>query len=161
MSPTSREASRGFAIATALFVLVILALLGVFIVSVFGLQQSGQALDVMGTRAYQGARAGVEWGLLQVLDPENDDAGLSASPRVPPACFPSTTLALGGAFDDLSATVTCSRTTTTEANRQVAVYALVSTVSGGSATFPVSREVRATVSRCTDPGGAAPRYACP
>jgi MSHA biogenesis protein MshP len=161
MSRTFRDRSGGFAIATALFLLVILALLGVFAMSVSGMHQAAQALDMGGVRAYQGARAGIEWALLQVLDADSNDAGLSASPPVPPACFASTTLALGATFDNLSATVTCSRTTTTEANRQVAVYSLVSTVSGGGAAFPVSREVRTTVSRCTDPGGTPPRYACP
>ena len=158
---TSPDAPRGFAIPSALFLLVILSMLGAFMLAVSGLQHASQAVDVSGARAYQGARAGIEWALYQVLDGKNADAGLSASPPQPPACFADTVLSLGGTFDGASATVSCTRTTTTEANRQIAVYALVSTASLGGGAMPVSREVRATVTRCVDPNGSAPRYACP
>ena len=50
---------RGFSIVTAIFLVVVLALLGAFIVSVTGLQQTSTQLDVQGVRAYQAARAGV------------------------------------------------------------------------------------------------------
>lgn len=157
-----RRAAAGFAIPGALFLLVILALLGAFALTVSGLQSSAQALDVSGVRAYQAARAGVEWGLAQVLDPTNADAGLSAVPPRPPACFTSpASLTLGSEFDGTQVSVTCSRTTTTESDRQIAVYSLVSTVSGGGGALPVSREIRVTASRCTDPSGIAPRFPCP
>jgi len=57
---------RGFAIVAAIFILVVLAALGAFILSVSSSQQLGSALDVQGARAYQAARAGIEWGLYQV-----------------------------------------------------------------------------------------------
>lgn len=151
----------GFALPSAIFLLVILAMLGAFIVSVSGRQGTAQALDVMGTRGYEAARAGVEWAMLQVLDPHNTDAGLSAGTPAPPACFADTTLSLGAAFDNASVTVTCSRTTTTEADRQIAVYALTATAVAGGTALPVNRQVTATAARCVDPGGSAPRYACP
>ena len=47
----SRPRQLGFSIVTAIFLIVVLALLGVFIVSVSGIQQSSQALDVQGVRA--------------------------------------------------------------------------------------------------------------
>ncbi|MBX9630975.1 MAG: hypothetical protein K2X67_10675 [Burkholderiales bacterium] len=160
MFRTSLE--RGFTLVTALFLLVVLALLGLFIVSVFGLQQSSQALDVSGTRTYAGAQAGIEWALVQVLDPDNNDPLLVPVNPQPPACFATQAVALGGAFNGVSASVTCSVTTTTELNRNVAVYLLTSTATSGTGTaFPISRQVTATVSRCTDPTGTAPRFACP
>lgn len=61
-----RTGSRGFAIVSAIFILVVLAALGAFIVNVSTNQQIGSALDVQGVRAYQAARAGVEWGVYQV-----------------------------------------------------------------------------------------------
>ncbi|MDP3037632.1 MAG: hypothetical protein Q8N07_07865, partial [Rhodocyclaceae bacterium] len=57
---------RGFAIVSAIFILVVLAALGAFILNISSSQQIGSALDVQGVRAYQAARAGVEWGLYQV-----------------------------------------------------------------------------------------------
>ena len=56
----------GFSLVTAIFLLVILASLGAFIVTVSGLQQTSSALDVQGSRAYQAARSGIEWGTYQV-----------------------------------------------------------------------------------------------
>ncbi len=160
MCPTSPE--RGFSLVTALFLLVVLALLGVFIVSVFGLQQSAQALDVSGTRAYSAARAGVEWGLVQVMDPDNNDPLLVPANPQPPACFATQAVAPGAAFSGIAVSVSCAVTTTTELNRNVAVYLLTSTATSGSGTaFPIQRQVTATISRCTDPTGTAPRYACP
>jgi len=57
---------HGFAILSAIFILVVLAALGAFILNVSTNQQIGSALDVQGVRAYQAARAGIEWGLYQV-----------------------------------------------------------------------------------------------
>ncbi|MDP1607261.1 MAG: hypothetical protein Q8L93_11605 [Rhodocyclaceae bacterium] len=62
----NRKPARGFAIVSAIFILVVLATLGAFILSVSSSQQIGSALDVQGVRAYQAARAGIEWGLYQV-----------------------------------------------------------------------------------------------
>lgn len=53
----------GFALPAAIFVIVILAALGVFIVSVSSHQHAGHAADIQGGRAYQSARAGIEWGV--------------------------------------------------------------------------------------------------
>lgn len=58
---------RGFGIVTAVFLLVVLAGLGVAMVSFFSVQQTASALDVQGARAYQAARAGIEWGLYRQL----------------------------------------------------------------------------------------------
>jgi MSHA biogenesis protein MshP len=160
MFRTFRE--RGFTLVTALFLLVVLALLGLFIVSVFGLQQSSQALDVSGTRTYAGAQAGIEWALVQVLDPDNNDPLLVPANPQPPACFATQAVPLGTSFPGIAVSVSCSVTTTTELNRNVAVYLLTATASAGTGTaFPISRQVTATVSRCTDPTGTAPRFACP
>ena len=164
MFRTSLE--RGFSLVTALFLLVILALLGVFIVSVFGLQQSAQALDVSGTRTYSAAQAGVEWALVQVIDPDNNDPLLVAPNPTPPGCFPAQAVPLGSAFAGITVSVSCAVTATTELNRNVSVYLVTSTASSGTGTaFPIQRQVTATVSRCVDPNGTPPPttrpFACP
>lgn len=62
----SAKLLRGFAIVSAIFILVVLAALGAFIVNVSTNQQTGSALDVQGVRAYQAARTGIEWGIYSV-----------------------------------------------------------------------------------------------
>lgn len=59
--------ARGFAIVSAIFILVVLAALAGFIVSVTSTQNLTFAQDIQGARAYQAARAGTEWGIQQWL----------------------------------------------------------------------------------------------
>ncbi len=53
---------RGFAMMSALFILVVLAVLGAAIASISVRQQVGSAVELNTARAYQAARAGLEWG---------------------------------------------------------------------------------------------------
>src|SRR5688572_5354857 len=110
---------RGFSIVTAIFLIVVLGLLGVFIVAVVGLQQQSQALDVQGVRAYQAARAGIEWGAYQVLEPNASLGTCGPPPVAMPDCPATPThLALAGSLSTFTVTVQCTlRADTTEGNR--------------------------------------------
>lgn len=66
---------RGFTMISAIFLLVILAALGAFIVTVSTMSQTSSAMDVLSARAYQAARSGIEWGVYQV----NSSNGFNAS----------------------------------------------------------------------------------
>jgi MSHA biogenesis protein MshP len=57
----------GVGLVTAIFLLVVLAGLGVAMVGLYTSQQASANLDLQGARAYQAARAGIEWGLYQRL----------------------------------------------------------------------------------------------
>jgi MSHA biogenesis protein MshP len=87
--PESRH-QKGFALVSAIFILVALAALGGFIATVSSAQHIGSALDLNGARAYQAARAGTEWGA----------AGAIAS-----ACAASTSI---GTVNTVAVTVTCT-----------------------------------------------------
>ncbi len=165
--PGTLNREAGFSIVTAVFLIVVLALLGAFIVSVTGLQQSSSQLDVQGVRAYQAARAGVEWGAYQVLDPNNTipAAGLANCPGT------TNLTGLGGSLSPFTVTVECTLgADTTEGNRNVRVYRIVATAcnqpAAGSClgTTPqsgyVERQIQATLSKCKDPTAAPPRFAC-
>ncbi len=164
------RAQRGFSIVTAIFLIVVLAALGAFIISVTGVQQASQALDIQGVRAYQAARAGIEWGAYQVLDPNNTLNPATCSPVVVmPACPPSPTNlpALAGSLSPFTVTVTCTETPTTEANREIRVYEIIATAcnqapcpNGAPASGYVERRITATLSKCKDSTATAPRCAC-
>lgn len=62
MTSSRLKISRGFALPSAIFLLIVLAALGAYIVNVSSNQQQGMALDVQGERAWQAANAGMEWG---------------------------------------------------------------------------------------------------
>ena len=66
-SPPFPRRARGFSLVTAIFLLVVLAGLGVAMTSVFTMQQVESALDVQGARADQAARAGIEWAVYRRL----------------------------------------------------------------------------------------------
>lgn len=63
----SRNAQHGLSLIAAIFLLVVIGGLIAFLVTVSGLQHSSAALDVQGARAYQAARAGIEWGVYRAL----------------------------------------------------------------------------------------------
>ncbi len=55
----------GVGIVTAIFLLVVLAGLGVAMVGIYTSQQSSANIDLLGAQGYQAARAGLEWGIFQ------------------------------------------------------------------------------------------------
>jgi MSHA biogenesis protein MshP len=164
--PILRRLQSGFSIATAIFLVVVLALLGVFIVSISSIQQSSQQIDLQGVRAYQAARAGIEWAAFQVLDPNNTlnpaTCG-TAFVNCPGGASPSDTpLVLAGSLATFAVMVHCERTTTTEGNREIRVFAITSTATSGPPGTPghVNRQLQATLSKCHDPTADPPRCAC-
>ncbi len=54
---------QGLAAIAAIFLVVVLAALGGFMVTFSNTQQFTSAQDLMGSRAYWAARAGLEWGI--------------------------------------------------------------------------------------------------
>jgi MSHA biogenesis protein MshP len=167
------DPQKGFSLVAAIFLLVVLALLGALVASVTGMQQASGRLDVLGVRAYDSARAGLEWGAHRVLDPNNTLNPATCSPVVMPSCpAPTTNLpALGGSLASFTVTVICAQTAdTTEGNRSVRTFQVVATAcnqpSGGACPNAapgagyVERQLQATLSKCKDPTTAAPRCSC-
>lgn len=116
----ARAAPRGFALPAAVFLLVILSALAVYLVSVSTTQQMGSAMDIEGAKAYQAARAGIEWGAYQVMLPQ--------PPAAAPACPATTTVFFTGTLlAGYTSTVTCASTTTDELGTAVTSYRITAT----------------------------------
>lgn len=138
----------GFALVTAIFILVVLAGLGAAMVSISTTQHTIVAMDIQSARAYQAARAGIEWGTFQALQ----------SPA--PAGF---TCPAAGAtynltpFTGFNATVTCSSTAHSEGVNTITLYSFTSTATYGAVNTPdyVARQLGARVTRCFDALGVA------
>ena len=143
----------GFSIVSAIFLLVVLSALAAFIVNISSGQHVSAAADLQGARAYQAARAGVEWGAYQVLDPNS--AAAVATPAVCPG--PTTFTPFAG----FSTTVTCVLSTHTENGNNIGVYRFTSTSTAGTigTVNYVSRVLQVTVAKCLDPSASAP-YTC-
>lgn len=133
---------RGFSLITAIFLLVVVAMLGAYIASLATTQQTSEALDVQGARAYQAAYAGIQWGVFQALR-----SGL---------CAGSTSFALSGGLSGFAVRVDCSATAYTENGASKNIYRITSTgcspanagacpgVQGG---YYVERQLEATLDK--------------
>jgi len=104
--------ARGFAIVSAIFILVVLAALGAFVLNVATSQQAGSALDVQGVRAYQAARAGLEWGLYRVQSTAAYNFGYTSTDPNTRACpaSPSSFVPAAPTLAGFTVTVTCTAT---------------------------------------------------
>ena len=57
----------GFVLVLAIFMLVVLASIAAYLLTISTLQVQTAAQDELGARAYQSARVGIEWGTYQIL----------------------------------------------------------------------------------------------
>ncbi len=132
---------RGFAIVSAIFLLVVLTTLGAFMVTFSTAQHATSTQDVLGTRAAQAARAGIEWGNYKVLTPVAAPA--AAACTINP-------LTLAGNLAGFTVTVACTTSGPfMENGNSITIYNITSTASmgtPGSSTY-VERQFQATIGR--------------
>ncbi len=121
---------RGFSIVTAIFLLVVLASLGTYMLSITGAHHATPVFAVQGARVYQAARSGIEWGVFRVVNDGNCTT-ITASPAFTTA---------GPGLTNATVTLTCSTPSTN-------VYYLQATSSYGNPADAeyVSRTINTTV----------------
>jgi MSHA biogenesis protein MshP len=90
---------HGFTLVQAVFIIVVLGLLGAVMVRLIGVQSSTTTFALQGARAYQAARSGLEWGAARASPPIN-------------SCIdtPGSTMAIG----NFNVTVICTSQAFTE-----------------------------------------------
>jgi len=135
MSRRTLDNERGFALVLALFVIVVLAAVGLFMVTIFGVENATPIQGLQGARAYQAARGGLEWGTSRAL------AG---------NCAAATNFNLGG----FAVTVTCGSQNVTEGPMSYHVYQLHATAAAGTYGQPdyVQRRLEVRVTDVSLPG---------
>ena len=112
---------RGFAAVAAVFLVVGLAALGAFMVSLSNTQQVTSAQDTMGTRAYWAARTGLEWAVV-------------AAPTV---CTNTALTALGAGVgpstvDGFTVSISCAKNVYTESGIPRNIYRITATATAGA-----------------------------
>lgn len=131
---------NGFAAIAAIFLVVILAALGGFMLTFSNSQQLTSAKDVQGSRAYWAARAGLEWAIV----------ALPASPAlcVKPVAAPPTPI------DGFTITINCSVATYTDTgitpgvSPQIFLITSIANSAGSPGTVGyIERSVSASVER--------------
>ena len=98
MRPESSQ--RGFALVAAMFLIIVVALLVAAMSRLASDQHGGNSLAIQQARAYQAARAGLEWGISHVLN-----VGSCSSSEVSMA---------GGGLSEFTVSLTCSSTSYTD-----------------------------------------------
>ena len=123
---------RGFALLVAIFLLVVLSSLGVYIVKVSGIQHQTVNVALLGARAFEAARAGIEWGIYRAIDAD--------------ACTTTTLNLTEGGLAGFDVDVTCTSTSHTETGNTYNLYVINVEARAGTYGNPdyVSRRMRAT-----------------
>jgi MSHA biogenesis protein MshP len=98
----SGRRQRGFVLVLAVFMLVMLAAISAYLLTISNLQVQTAAQDELGARAYQSARTGIEWGSYQILR-----APAQAFATACVAGATTQTIALSGQLAGFSVAVTC------------------------------------------------------
>lgn len=118
---------RGVAIVVAIFLLMLFAALGAFMLTFSSTQHLTSAQDVQGSRTYWAAKAGIQWEAAKLQPPA---VACPASP---------TTLTLDG----FTVTVTCTSNTYTEGTDSKTIYWVQSIATGGGAVGSIGYTERA------------------
>lgn len=151
VSSAARE--RGFSLIGAIFVLVVLALIGAFMITIGTVQQTTVSQAVQASRASHAARSGIEWGIAQALNAATRAATCGAPPPPNPTTAPAaTTLTLSGpGLDGFTVAVTCNYSRHQETSECFNVYRITARAQSGAFGEPhyVSRDIE---TRVTDYG---------
>jgi len=168
LRPVPYRGQHGFAFIAALFLLVVLGAFVAFATTISMNAQGSGAISVQGVRAYEAARAGIEWATYQILDPRQ---AINGTVTTPPACFASpSTPTLPGDLARFSLTVSCTRYPANgaspnyyeEGSLRTVVYEVTATATQGTlgAADYVERQLDARIEQCKNPNGSSPAYSC-
>lgn len=101
ISDREKNRNKGFALVAAIFILVVLSLLGIFLVRIFTVGSASTRFSIQGTRAYFAAKSAFDWAVYQAVVNSN--------------CPASTTISMTQAgVSGFSAVVQCSSLVTSE-----------------------------------------------
>jgi MSHA biogenesis protein MshP len=104
-SAQKRNAQKGSALVIAIFIIIVISLLGAALVNMLRSSQEKVAYEVLGTRAYTAAQSGVQWQLSETF-PLNSNAVACKSQTVIDSTTPSFNGTKG--LTQCSVSVSCS-----------------------------------------------------
>lgn len=113
----SPQHSAGFGLVAALFLMIVVTVIIVIMAHLSATQHGISSLAIQQARAYQAARAGLEWGIARALEDG--------------AC-PAGSLNLSGSLSEYSVAVTCTSSAYMENTSTVAIYRLTATAQNGT-----------------------------
>ncbi len=146
----SKFLQSGFSLITAIFLLVVLATLMVYMINLRVVQQNTVVMSLQGARAMQAARSGIEYGIYKVLGP-GATYGSAAVWCATPGTVTFTVAE--PALQPFTVTMECSKSDHVEAAVTVTSYNISALATNGSFALGadanpdyISRKIRVTVS---------------
>jgi len=138
---------RGFSLVTAIFLLVVLAALGAYMVTIGGTNRASSTAALQGARAFQAARSGIDWSIYTITTAADQATARTNCDNIIDAnTFTLNVAGLGG----FTVNTNCGWTGhDQQGNDNVTVYTLTSTATSGVAYGNldfVQRRITATIS---------------
>src|SRR3954469_22350785 len=128
-----RARSAGSALMTVIFLIVVLAGLGVAVMNLSNVEHDATAKSLLSAKVYYGAKSGLDWGIQQAVAAGWD-------------CSSNGSFALSqGAFSGVSVVVSCSRSTHGAGNLVWYISSKATTGAPGSLGY-AERRMEGTVS---------------
>lgn len=144
---------KGFSLVSAIFLLIILAALGAYMVTIGGTSRATSTAALQGARAYQAARSGIEWTVYTITTANaiNQAAARAACNGGSPNDIDGNNFTLNvSGLSNFTVTLECDLTThSQQGSDNITVYTIMSTArTGGSYGDPdfVQRRITATIS---------------
>ncbi len=144
---------RGFTLPATIFILVILASISTYLLTISSVSHTSSSLALQGARAYYAAYSGLEWATHEATDPTGHAAICGPAPGGTSTSFDIVTPAGTGMAAGFSVTVTCvdgatnyTENTNTYYLDQITVTAATKGINPGDPDF-ASRTLTATVTK--------------
>ncbi len=114
----SMRASKGFGLVAAMFVMIIISLVVIAMSRLASVQHGSNALAIQQARAYQAARAGLEWGISQAV---NDGLCAAGTPSL-----------AGSGLSEFSVEVVCAASNYTDVDgTPIQIFRFTATAQNG------------------------------
>ena len=138
---------RGFSLVTAIFILIVLAALGSYMVTIGGTNRATSSAALQGARAYQAARSGIDWSVYMISTAADQTTARTNCNGIINAN--NFTLNVAG-LNNFTISTLCSFTTHSQQGLlNVTVYTITSTATSGGNYGDldfVQRRITATIS---------------
>jgi len=142
---TSLHRQKGFSLVSAIFIVVVLAALGSYMVTIGGANRATTTAALQGARAYQAARTGIDWAVYTITSVPQATARTNCTNIIDSASFDLTATGLNG----FSVSLDCAFTEHSQQGmNNITVYRLTAVANSGTygdSEF-VQRRISATIS---------------
>ena len=104
--------SSGFTLISAIFLLVVLAALGAYMVTISGVLHATTSHTVIAARTYYAAKSGLEWAINRAVNTDTGSAALLRTPllacAITSTATTTTTLPADASLPDITIRITCT-----------------------------------------------------